>query len=80
VRRGGGDDLRAQFIGEHRDGLLVRTVYPTVPPKVEYRLTPIAQELGDSFAALNAWAETTPRHRRGPRRYGGRLPAAIRDT
>ena len=43
-----------------RDGLLVRTVYPTVPPKVEYSLTPIAQELSDSFAALTAWAE---RHR-----------------
>jgi DNA-binding HxlR family transcriptional regulator len=44
-----------------RDGLLVRTVYPTVPPKVEYRLTPIARELGESFATLTAWAE---RHRR----------------
>src|SRR3984885_4445355 len=43
-----------------RDGLLIRTVYPTVPPKVEYHLTPIARELGDSFAALTAWAE---RHR-----------------
>jgi DNA-binding HxlR family transcriptional regulator len=43
-----------------RDGLLIRTVYPTVPPKVEYSLTPIARELGDSFAALTAWAE---RHR-----------------
>ena len=40
--------------------LLVRTVYPTVPPKVDYSLTPIARELGDSFAALTAWAE---RHR-----------------
>ena len=44
-----------------RDGLLVRTVYPTVPPKVEYRLTPIARELGESFATLTAWAE---RHHR----------------
>jgi DNA-binding HxlR family transcriptional regulator len=44
-----------------RDGLLVRTVYPTVPPRVEYRLTPIARELGDSFATLTAWAQ---RHRR----------------
>jgi DNA-binding HxlR family transcriptional regulator len=43
-----------------RDGLLVRTVYPTVPPKVEYQLTRIARELVDSFAMLTAWAE---RHR-----------------
>lgn len=44
-----------------RDGLLVRTVYPVVPPKVEYRLTPVARELGESFATLTAWAD---RHRR----------------
>ena len=43
-----------------RDGLLVRTVYPTVPPKVEYSLTPIARELSESFATLTARAE---RHR-----------------
>lgn len=43
-----------------RDGLLVRTVYATVPPKVEYQLTRIARELVDSFAILTAWAE---RHR-----------------
>jgi DNA-binding HxlR family transcriptional regulator len=40
-----------------RDGLLVRTVFPTVPPKVEYQLTPIARELVESFAVLTAWAE-----------------------
>jgi DNA-binding HxlR family transcriptional regulator len=44
-----------------RDGLLVRTVYPTVPPRVDYRLTPVARELVESFASLTAWAE---RHRR----------------
>ncbi|MEV6394028.1 helix-turn-helix domain-containing protein [Streptomyces sp. NPDC051907] len=43
-----------------RDGLLVRTVYPTVPPKVEYSLTPIARELHASLAGLVGWAE---RHR-----------------
>jgi DNA-binding HxlR family transcriptional regulator len=43
-----------------RDGLLIRTVYPTVPPKVEYTATPMARELGDSLAALVGWAE---RHR-----------------
>jgi DNA-binding HxlR family transcriptional regulator len=43
-----------------RDGLLVRTVYPTVPPKVEYTATEIARELHDSLATLVGWAE---RHR-----------------
>lgn len=44
-----------------RDGLLTRTVHPTVPPKVEYQLTPMAQELRDTFDALTAWAQ---RHQR----------------
>jgi DNA-binding HxlR family transcriptional regulator len=43
-----------------RDGLLIRTVYPTVPPKVDYRLTDIARELNDTLAVLVGWAE---RHR-----------------
>ena len=43
-----------------RDGLLVRTVYPTVPPKVEYSLTDIARELHESLSSLVDWAE---RHR-----------------
>ncbi|MFF9765374.1 winged helix-turn-helix transcriptional regulator [Streptomyces sp. NPDC053086] len=43
-----------------RDGLLVRTVYPTVPPKVEYDLTPMARELHSSLTGLVDWAE---RHR-----------------
>ncbi|MCP3799208.1 helix-turn-helix transcriptional regulator [Allokutzneria sp. A3M-2-11 16] len=43
-----------------RDGLLVRTVYPTVPPKVEYSLTDIARELHESLSLLVDWAE---RHR-----------------
>ncbi|RKT83483.1 DNA-binding transcriptional regulator, HxlR family [Saccharopolyspora antimicrobica] len=43
-----------------RDGLLTRTVYPVVPPKVEYELTDVARELNESLAGLTAWAE---RHR-----------------
>ncbi|WP_236792474.1 helix-turn-helix domain-containing protein [Amycolatopsis sp. GM8] len=43
-----------------RDGLLVRTVYPTVPPKVEYTLTEMARELYSSLRGLLDWAE---RHR-----------------
>ncbi|ALG15166.1 HxlR family transcriptional regulator [Kibdelosporangium phytohabitans] len=43
-----------------RDGLLCRTVYPTVPPKVEYTLTAMAQELHETLRSLTDWAE---RHR-----------------
>ncbi|MEV6600189.1 helix-turn-helix domain-containing protein [Actinoplanes sp. NPDC051346] len=43
-----------------RDGLLTRTVYPTVPPRVEYELTPMARELHEYLVGLTAWAE---RHR-----------------
>ncbi|MEV7323152.1 helix-turn-helix domain-containing protein [Streptomyces sp. NPDC093970] len=40
-----------------RDGLLVRTVYPTVPPKAEYSLTPMARELHTSPTGLVGRAE-----------------------
>jgi len=40
-----------------RDGLLTRTVYPTVPPKVEYNATGMAKELYSSLVTLTTWAE-----------------------
>ncbi|MFE2428388.1 winged helix-turn-helix transcriptional regulator [Streptomyces sp. NPDC059373] len=43
-----------------RDGMLIRTVYPTVPPKVEYTATDIARELYEPLEAMAAWAR---RHR-----------------
>ena len=45
-----------------RDGLLTRTVYPTVPPKVEYSATEMAAELRGTLTELTLWAE---RHRSG---------------
>lgn len=41
-----------------RDGLVTRTVYPTVPPKVEYALTPVALELHETLQRLTDWAES----------------------
>ncbi|HJW45732.1 MAG TPA: helix-turn-helix domain-containing protein [Lysobacter sp.] len=39
------------------DGIVVRTVYPQVPPKVEYRLTKWGQALCPALNALLSWAE-----------------------
>jgi DNA-binding HxlR family transcriptional regulator len=40
-----------------RDGLLIRTVHPVVPPKVEYRLTPLGSGLSAAFCGVWLWAE-----------------------
>ena len=40
-----------------RDGLVTRTVYPTIPPKVEYELTELGRTLLVSITALAEWAE-----------------------
>ncbi len=40
-----------------RDGLVLRTVYPVVPPKVEYALTPLGETLIEPLAAIGDWAE-----------------------
>jgi DNA-binding HxlR family transcriptional regulator len=40
-----------------RDGFLRRTVYPTVPPSVEYALTPLGESLLEPLQALVGWAD-----------------------
>lgn len=40
-----------------RDGLVERTVYPVVPPRVEYALTPLGATLHDTIQALVTWTE-----------------------
>ncbi|MFF5565323.1 winged helix-turn-helix transcriptional regulator [Streptomyces sp. NPDC012623] len=40
-----------------REGLLIRTVYPTVPPEVEYECTEMALELHEAPLSLVGWAE-----------------------
>lgn len=42
------------------DGLVSRTLYPQVPPKVEYRLTEWGQSLCPALDALLQWAEKKP--------------------
>ncbi len=40
-----------------RDGLVDRTVHPTVPVSVEYALTPLGRTLTETVAAFAHWAE-----------------------
>ncbi|MGW0801505.1 winged helix-turn-helix transcriptional regulator [Nonomuraea sp. NPDC002799] len=40
-----------------RDGLVSRTVHPTVPPRVDYELTPMGATLHSTISALVVWTE-----------------------
>lgn len=41
--------------GLERDGLVTRTVFPTVPPRVDYELTPLGHSLRESVELLGNW-------------------------
>ena len=45
-----------------RDGLLIRTVHPVAPPKVEYRLTRLGLGLGAAFCGVWVWAAENLEH------------------
>ena len=52
--------------GLERDGLITRTVEPTIPPKVEYELTDLGRTLLVPVHALAQWARRSPHaHSRG---------------
>ncbi|HWS50106.1 MAG TPA: helix-turn-helix domain-containing protein [Microbacterium sp.] len=47
--------LTRQLRELEQDGLLIRTVYPQVPPKVEYRLSELGESAGPLIEALTRW-------------------------
>ncbi len=58
--------------GLERDGLLTRTVFPTIPPRVDYALTPLGRDLLQPVSALGAWAiRNQPKIARARERFDG---------
>ncbi|KQV21282.1 MULTISPECIES: helix-turn-helix domain-containing protein [unclassified Kitasatospora] len=43
--------------GLEADGFVTRTVYPTIPPRVDYDLTELGRSLAGPVTALRQWAE-----------------------
>lgn len=39
-----------------RDGILKRTAYATIPPRVDYELTPLGRNLSEPLEMLDQWA------------------------
>lgn len=62
--------------GLERDGLVTRTVYPTIPPRVEYELTRLGRSLLVPITQLGSWAARHREKIQGAReRYDGRSRA-----
>ncbi|MBK1865376.1 helix-turn-helix transcriptional regulator [Aestuariivirga sp. YIM B02566] len=57
-----------------RDGLIQRTVYPTVPPSVDYRLTKLGQSLMDPLEYLVQWSDRNHQKVRKARQSFDRTP------
>lgn len=48
--------LTATLRGLERDGFVTRTVFPTVPPRVDYELTSLGRDLLEPVKGLADWA------------------------
>ena len=48
------DSLRAM----EDDGIITRTVYPEIPPKVEYALSPLGESMSPILDAMAQWGTT----------------------
>lgn len=42
--------------GLERDGMVIRTVTPTIPPRVDYELSPLGRSLREPVLAIGQWA------------------------
>jgi DNA-binding HxlR family transcriptional regulator len=70
--------LTVTLRGLERDGYVSRTVFPTIPPQVEYELTDLGRDLLVPVRALGEWARRNQvRVERARERYDGRRKEAL---
>jgi DNA-binding HxlR family transcriptional regulator len=55
--------LAQQLRDLESDGVVLRKVYPQVPPKVEYSLSTLGKELIPLMGAMKTWGERVLKHR-----------------
>jgi DNA-binding HxlR family transcriptional regulator len=61
--------------GLERDGLVTRTIFPTIPPRVDYALTPLGRDLLKPVSALGEWAlSNQAKIARARERFDGAAP------
>jgi DNA-binding HxlR family transcriptional regulator len=48
--------LTVTLRGLERDGMVTRTLFPTIPPRVDYELTDLGESLAQSVIKLGEWA------------------------
>ncbi len=71
--------LTTTLRGLERDGFVTRTVYPTIPPRVEYELTKLGFELLEPVYQLGEWARrNTDRVQAARARFDAAFPKAAR--
>jgi DNA-binding HxlR family transcriptional regulator len=64
--------LTTTLRGLERDGFVTRTVFPTIPPRVDYELTELGHELLVPVSALGEWARrNTTRVRAAREKFDG---------
>ncbi len=51
--------------GLERDGLVKRTQFPTIPPRVDYELTQLGLSLWEAVKPLGVWAQGHVKHHQG---------------
>lgn len=65
--------LTINLRGLERDGLVKRTLFPTIPPRVDYELTDVGRTILAPVMALVTWANTNQENIKGARvRYDAR--------